>query len=131
MSVSRITKGRIGELIAAAAIEACGWVTVLTPMEYIDILAIKDGMFMRVQVKASMLGGKTPVYRFMTSTNKRENLSSDHIDVLAIVALDLRKVIFTNVSDLKKGLRVSPHHFDGVDVEKTSWKNAVNSVLGI
>ena len=121
----------MGELIAAAAIEACGWVTILTPMEYIDILAIKDGVFMRVQVKASMLGGKNPVYRFMTSTSRQGFLSPDHIDVLAVVALDLRKVIFTNVVDMKKGLRVSPHHFDEVGVEKTSWQNAVNSVLGI
>ena len=131
MSISRNAKGRIGELIAAAAIEACGWVTILTPMEYIDILAIKDGVFMRVQVKASMLGGKTPVYRFMTSTCNQGFLNPDHIDVLAVVALDLRKVIFTNVFDMKKTLRVSPHHFDGVDVEKTSWKNTVNSVLGL
>lgn len=130
MSASNCAKGRIGELIAATAIEVCGWKTIITPMEHIDILAIKDGVFIRVQVKASMLGGSNPVYRFMTSTSSHGYLSPEHIDVLAVVALDIRKVLFTNIVDLKKTVRVYPQKFDEVGVEKTSWQNAVNSVLG-
>lgn len=131
--MSNTAKGRMGELIAAAAIEHCGWVTILTPMDHIDILAMKDGVFIRVQVKAATyrIEKDIPTYRFMTSTSNHQYLDPTNIDILAAVALESRQVIFYNVDDLTKTLRIHPDKFNIVDIEKSSWETAVNKVLGL
>jgi hypothetical protein len=123
----------MGELIAATAIEQYGWSTIITPMNHIDILAMKDGVFIRVQVKASTykLEKSTPTYRFMTSTSSQQYLDTMNIDILAAVALDSRRVIFYNIDDLTKTLRIHPDKFNIVDIERSSWETAVNKVLGL
>lgn len=123
----------MGELIAATAIEQYGWSTIITPMNHIDILAMKDGVFIRVQVKASTykLEKGTPTYRFMTSTSSQQYLDTMNIDILAAVALDSRRVIFYNIDDLTKTLRIHPDKFNIVDIERSSWETAVNKVLGL
>ena len=133
MPISNTAKGRMGELIAATAIEQYGWSTIITPMNHIDILAMKDGVFIRVQVKASTykLEKSTPTYRFMTSTSSQQYLDTMNIDILAAVALDSRRVIFYNIDDLTKTLRIHPDKFNIVDIERSSWETAVNKVLGL
>lgn len=133
MPISNTAKGRMGELIAATAIEQYGWSTIITPMNHIDILAMKDGVFIRVQVKASTykLEKGTPTYRFMTSTSSQQYLDTMNIDILAAVALDSRRVIFYNIDDLTKTLRIHPDKFNIVDIERSSWETAVNKVLGL
>lgn len=123
----------MGELIAATAIEQCGWVTIITPMDHIDILAMKNGVFIRVQVKASTykVERDIPTYRFMTGTSGHQYLDPTNIDILAAVALESRQVIFYNVDDLTKTLRIHPDKFNIVDIERSSWETAVNKVLGL
>ena len=133
MPISNTAKGRMGELIAATAIEQYGWSTIITPMNHIDILAMKNGVFIRVQVKASTykIEKDVPAYRFMTGTSSHQYLDPMNIDILAAVALDSRRVIFYNIDDLTKTLRIHPDKFNIVDIERSSWETAVNKVLGL
>ena len=131
-NLSSVVKGRIGELLAAAAIEQCGWHTLLTPMDHIDLVAMRGSKFMRVQVKSanSRPRGNKVMFGYMTRTNHNEVLNSDYIDIVAFVALNLRRVLFFRPIELPKSFRLSYESFDNIDNERTSWETAVNNVLG-
>lgn len=132
MNVSRNVKGRIGEFIAAAAIEQRGWLSVAATVDHIDIVALKDGQVLRVQVKASTLRtgkGRRPQYVIQPFNRNADSLSPALVDILAIVALDLRKVIFCDPTTVAKCYRISPNKFNIVDIEKSSWESAVSEVM--
>ena len=132
MDVSRNVKGRIGEFIAAAAIEQRGWLSVAATVDHIDIVALKDGQVLRVQVKASSLrtgGGRRPQYIIQPYNRSSDSLNPAQVDILAIVALDTRKVIFCDPSTVAKCYRISPNKFNIVDIEKSSWESAVTEVM--
>ena len=132
MNVSRNVKGRIGEFIAAAAIEQRGWLSVAATVDHIDIVALKDGEVLRIQVKASTLrtgGGRRPQYIIQPFNRHPDSLNPARVDILAIVALDVRKVIFCDPASVAKCYRISPNKFNIVDIERTSWESAVSEVM--
>lgn len=132
MDVSTNVKGRMGELLAAAAIEQRGWLAVSATVDHIDIVALKDSEVLRVQVKSGTLrrgDSRRPHYLIQPFTKAANSLSPAHVDVLAVVALDLRKVIFFSPCNLAKSFRVSPNKFNIVDIERTSWESAVSDVM--
>lgn len=132
MDVSTNVKGRMGELLAAAAIEQRGWLAVSATVDHIDIVALRDGDVLRVQVKASTLrvgNHRSPHYMVQPFTKASNSLSPEHVDILAVVALDIRKVIFYDPLKVSRCFRVSPNKFNIVDIEKSSWESAVSEVM--
>jgi len=132
VNVSRNVKGRIGEFIASAAIEQRGWLSVAATVDHIDIVALKDGEVLRIQVKASTLrtgGGRRPQYIIQPFNRHPDSLNPARVDILAIVALDVRKVIFCDPASVAKCYRISPNKFNIVDIERTSWESAVSEVM--
>lgn len=131
--LSAATKGRIGELIAAASIEACGWNTILAPMEHIDIIATRGDKFLRIQVKAANRlpqSRKSDTYKFNTQTHQATTLLPDQVDIVAFVALDVRRTVFSRTEGLRRTTSVYPETYLHVDIEQLTWDNAVAQVLG-
>lgn len=102
-------------------------------MEDIDLVAMYGTKFMRVQVKASNLTGtadRYPTYYFSTRTKGRGEITQVYVDIVALVAIDLRKVIFMVPDELKKTTRIVPLRYDQIDIERITWDNAVAKILG-
>ena len=102
-------------------------------MEYIDIVAMCGTRFMRVQVKASNLGYRAysrPKYNFFTKDQQGNPLSHSLIDIVALVALDQRKVVFELPRNLKRRTTRLSEHFHDIDIERITWENAVTQILG-
>jgi len=63
--------GLIGEYLAAAVILEQGWQVSMAQQDNVDMVAWKDGIFMRVQVKTSTLRSqekdRSPGYHFQRS----------------------------------------------------------------
>lgn len=128
--LSTTVKGRIGEYIAAAAIEGQGWQTSLAPMEDIDLLAFSGNRFLRVQVKAasplnSRKGANDKSYAFFLNPKSEDRAS--RIDLYAFVALDQRRVTFAPAKNLSgRTKRISPRNFGS---EEQSFAAAVNEIF--
>ena len=102
-------------------------------MDRIDLVAMRGNRFMRVQVKAAnpkTFVGRQPRYNFMTNDGCGGTLSPDYIDIVALVAIDIRKVIFEVPADLKLNSSVSPCKYLQIDIERITWDNAVTRILG-
>ena len=94
----------------------------LTPMEHIDVVAMCDSKFMRVQVKAASYTARRDSYAF--------NTDRTHIDIVALVALDIRRVMFTIPQQVRMYTRLKAHIYDDIDLERSTWEKSVALVLG-
>ena len=102
-------------------------------MDHIDLIAMRNRRFMRVQVKAAnpIISSKTCLrYNYNTQDLSGQTLSHELIDIVAMVALDIRRVIFDVPSNLKRHSILYPHSFDQIDIERITWDNAVASIIG-
>lgn len=132
--LSATTKGRIGELIAAAAIEACGWTTIIAPMDNIDLVATRGHKFLRIQVKSSSVPVISfrcvnPRYKFSTTVGSGGYIQGAHVDIVALVALDHRSVHFVPAANITKSLAIEPAVLRNIDNERASWDKSVATVL--
>ncbi len=125
---SSIKTGRIGEFIAAAALERLGCVAVTTTVEGFDIAAyhIELRSWFRVEVK-SRLKCEQNSFQFMTSKGaKRDYYTTADCDFFALVAVPLRMVIFEPVAGgVNKTMRVDANAFT-IERETQSFKEAIN-----
>ena len=102
-------------------------------MDHIDLVAMRGTRFMRVQVKAGNLlrrPDRRASYSFYTRDRAGKTLSDDLIDIVALVALDQRKVVFDLPSNLKTHTVLRPEDFHQIDIERITWDNAVASIIG-
>lgn len=109
--------GKIGEHITAAVIEQIGYRTNIVNQTGFDIIFFDDnGLAWRVEVKsASSKIANRPAWVFMTSkgSGAKKLLSESDCDIVALVALDIRKVAFRHVRQLKsKRSRITVNEFD-------------------
>jgi hypothetical protein len=120
--------GRIGELICAASAEQAGFAAAQVPHEGFDMVCFDGQRSYRVEVKsASQLVDSS--YRFMTSRGSKAKklLSSEHCDIVAFVALDIRKVVYRPVTKVTlKKTRVKPQEFE--ESEMLSLMRAMKEV---
>ena len=57
--------------------------------------------------------------------------SRDDYDILATVAIEKRRVLFTAMQDIKVvSKRISPKRFDDPDIETQSWRRALAVLRG-
>lgn len=142
--LSNDLKGRAGEFLACAALAELGVVAYHVPSPGFDVIAQVGTRLLRVQVKArskvtvngdGIIGG---TYGFSTSVEDRKTqgrgkrtLSIDECDVVACVAMDLRRVLFLHISDISaSSSAISRREFEMPDIERGSWTR-VCSIAGI
>ena len=102
-----VKTGRAGELLAAGIIEQSGYRAILCQQQDFDLLVMADGGEMyRCEVKTSSratIDKKNakckPRYRWATARGSKAKLrlDPDAVDVLCLVALDIRRVYFRPV----------------------------------
>lgn len=137
--ISARSRGRLGELLAAIALEAVGADAILVDRDGYDIIA-NDPVagLLRVEVKsAHRLMRKAPnssyyYYNFMTSTgrDRKRRLNPEAVDVLAMVAVPERVTIFKPVTEVRGVTqKVAPHRFREPDVEFLSWQKTIRTIL--
>lgn len=105
--IHEVSVGRAGELLACGVMEALGYRTVLCQQRNFDALLMHDDVHhYRVEIKTTSketidMNGKRSRYSFTTATgcNVKSRLDADKVDLLVLVALDIRKCYFIPVCD--------------------------------
>jgi hypothetical protein len=105
--LTAVKKGRAGELLAAGIIEQSGYRAILCQQQDFDLLIMSEcGQTYRCEVKTSSRptidkqnAKCKPRYRWSTArgTKAKTRLNPDAVDVLCLVALDIRRVYFKSV----------------------------------
>lgn len=123
--------GRIGEYIASAAIEGQGWRVTLAPTDAIDLIAMRDGKIMRVQVKASNTCTHNTVRRprmqFSMLRRTGDVVASD-IDIYALVDLQQRRARFARHVG-RRLVTLYPEAF-GPETETETWAQVCAELHG-
>lgn len=105
-----------------------------------DLLVTKDDEIFRVQVKATSrknISNKQtnkPRYEFRTAHGRtgKQIYSAGQMDIFALVAIDLRKVVFVAAENITTvTTRIPPDNFEDDGYEAVSWDEAVKVVRGI
>ena len=130
--------GLIGEHIACAALLSLPGIegAALAQQDKIDLVAWDYLGFIRIQVKSAQLrqesDGRQPTYHFNYGSGLRKKMPQrGEYDILATVAIEKRRVIFTALEDLKVvSKRINPKRFDDPDVEINTCATALAIVRG-
>ena len=127
-----ITIGQAGEHLAAAVLIELGVQTMVSPTEGADLLAFDAGQYWRIEVKTANRLEKRDrtLFHFGTARGSRvkTKITNETCDIVALVALPLRRVIFRNINAItSKSTRLSKNRFvEGCDreswMEATAWK---------
>jgi hypothetical protein len=134
--ISETTSGLAAEYIAAASILELGWRVSLAQQDRVDLVAWKDGQFLRIQVKGSNLRynkGHSAGYHFQLGCgSKKKTLpSKDDYDVIALVAIPARRVLFFPVETVQQYTkRATPRRFEYPDIEADSWNKTLEMING-
>jgi len=123
--------GDIGEYICAICLLEMGVDCKIINVDATDILATIDDNFVRVQVKGSYHHSRndvkngTPFYHFSTALGlKKEPITSKHCDIIALVALDIKRIIFT-LPILKTSTRRRRKDYKSSTIEKDTWAECI------
>ena len=131
--------GRIGEYLAAAVLEQMGFdVTIIAGKKY-DLLVTANEKMYRVQVKSTSRENSTnrarkPSYEFRTShgSSGKKLYAKGEMDIFALVAIDIRKVLFVAADSITAVTkRVPPADFVGIDSESKSWDQSVAALQAV
>ena len=120
--------GQAGEHLCAAVLFEMGVQCAVCPTPGMDLVAFDDERVWRIEVKTTskIYPSDKVCYAFSTSrgNTKKKRLNSTTCDVLALVALPKRRVIFRNIKTVtSKVTRLSSKKFiEGCELE--SWKAA-------
>jgi len=130
--------GLIGEHIACAAIlllpgiKGCA----MAQQDKVDLCAWDELGFITIQVKSGRLrqeyDGRQPTYHFNygSGLKKKKPVRGDY-DIMATVAIEKRRVLFTALPELTAvSKRINPRRFDDPDVEINSWQHAIRVMRG-
>jgi hypothetical protein len=133
--MSEVQTGRTGEIIALLRLTQLGLEAQIVNIGTSDILVVANSKTWRVQVKASKMknnGGnsRSPGYQFCISKglNPKRSLSYEDCDIVALVAIDIERVMFTPVEFFTniKTKRLKPTDYEQDDLEETTWKACVD-----
>ena len=127
-----LQKGDIGEHICAICLLEMDVSCKIVNIGATDILATVGDKLIRIQVKGShykfrndVKSGGTPFYRFSTALGKtKKRLTKEDCDVIALVALDIKKVIFS-LPVLTANTKRSKNTFLFPNVEKDTWNKCL------
>jgi len=120
--------GKSGEFLVCSVLELLGHQTAICNGQGFDLLMFDDGETYRVEVK-SCKSKSNQRYKFMTATGSasKKLLSPDDCDIVALVALDEKMIVFRDVMQIKhKKTTVSIEQFD--QPEAGQLRKAIASV---
>jgi Holliday junction resolvase-like predicted endonuclease len=121
--------GKAGEFLVCSALEMMGYQTAICNGQGFDLLMFDDyGEAYRVEVKSCKTKSNQR-YKFMTATGSgsKKLLSPDDCDIVALVALDEKMIIFMDVMQIKhKKTTVNIGRFD--QPEAGQLRKAIASV---
>ena len=120
--------GTAGEHLACSVLHSFGWTAALVDADGFDLLAIRAKEILRIQVKTTLK--RIDGYGYQWQTNRggtKASLTPDDCDIVACVALDIRRLVFFYVTDLanRRTRRVSYSKMCAPDLEPTSWESAL------
>lgn len=106
-TIHEVSVGRAGELLACGIMESLGYRTVLCQQRNFDALIMHDDIHhYRVEIKTCSKEHQdrnrhSKRYCFTTATGcgKKKKLDADAVDILCLVAMDIRRVYFIPVCD--------------------------------
>jgi hypothetical protein len=125
--------GAAGEYLACSIICSYGWAASLVDAEGYDIIATRGRDIMRVQAKTTRIvqrAGRGYQWQVCRGGQKQA-LTIDDCDVVALVALDVRKLAFIAVGELNGQLtkRVSANSMLSPGHESDSWETALGCLI--
>ena len=131
--------GRIGEYLAAAVLEQMGFDVHIVAGKKYDLLVTAEENLYRVQVKSTRRDNSTnrarkPSYEFRTShgSSGKKLYAKGEMDIFALVAIDIRKVLFFPADTIKTVTkRVPPADFLEVDSESKSWDQSLAALQAV
>jgi len=97
-----------------------------------DIIAVRNQDILRLQVKSTMKKNDVWSYQWQTSkSNPKRTLTIEDCDVVACVALDMRKIIFFPIEIISKQItrRTAESKMLSPTIEEDSWKTALELAL--
>ena len=131
---SALQKGDIGEYVCAICLLEMGVNCKIVNVDATDILATINNKFVRIQVKSSYyhyrndVKNGTPFYRFSTAKGKNKTpITKEHCDIVALVALDIKKTIFC-VPFNKSSAKYLRPKFLVPNVEKDTWNKCLSKL---
>lgn len=126
--------GDIGEHLCAVWLLEIGVSCKIVNVDCTDILATVDDAFIRIQVKSSNYNTRTdaikptPFYNFSTGLGfKKEVITSKHCDIIALVALDIKRIMF-KLPKLKQTTRLRRPDFASPTLEKDTWDACIKKI---
>jgi len=131
--------GRIGEYLAAAVLEQMGFDVHIVAGKKYDLLVTAEENLYRVQVKSTSRDNSTnrarkPSYEFRTShgSSGKKLYAKGEMDIFALVAIDIRKVLFFPADTIKTVTkRVPPADFLEMDAESKSWDQSLAALQAV
>lgn len=93
-----------------------------------DVLAVRNQDVLRIQVKSTKKSLDNYSYQWQVCKSKpKRSLSTDDCDIVACVALDIRKIAFFHVNHLREQLtrRILVGKMSDKDLEGTTWEKAL------
>ena len=123
--------GTAGEHLACSVLFSFGWSPAIIDAEGMDILAVRNQEVIRLQVKSTLKPLDEWSYQWQVSkSNPKQPLTIDDCDIVACVALDMRKIVFFHIDIISKQItrRMARSKMIADDIEKTSWQEALSSV---
>ena len=125
--------GAAGEYLACSIICAYGWSASLVDTEGYDIIATRGRDIMRVQVKTTRIAQRAGQgYQWQVCKGgQKQTLTLNDCDVVALVALDVRKSVFIAVDELNGQLtkRISVSTVLSPGYENDSWETALSYLI--
>ena len=129
-----LQKGNIGEHICAICLLEMGIDCTIVNLGATDILAHVGDKLIRIQVKGSHYKYRNDIkngsafYRFSTAIGKnKKRLTKHDCDIIALVALDLRKIIFC-LPNLTANTKRAKSHYLAPNVEKVTWDSCIKQI---
>ena len=120
--------GKSGEFLVCSALELMGHQTAICNGQGFDLLMFDGADTYRIEVKSARTK-QSNRYKFATSTGSasKKLLSADACDIVALVALDEKMIIFRDVMQIRqKNTTVNIHDFD--QPEAGQLRKAIASV---
>ena len=122
--------GDLGEHLCVVSLLKMGYDCKIINLSTIDIVVPHHDKLVRVQVKGSNLHTRsdqknpTPFYFFSTAVGgKKEPITNQHCDILALVALDIQSILF-KIPCGQASTRLKREHYTA-NIEEETWEKCL------
>ncbi len=134
-ATSHLKTAVAGEHLTIAALSNLGVSADIIDREKVDIIAWHGSRPIKIQVKSTIgpvlrEGHANERYVFATTTSRNKSIKPKDVDIIALVAVDVRVVLFKLTTDVGvKCLRVYPSEFQKPDIERISWDACIRELI--